>query len=52
MMYLHIGTAFYCLFMSFFVQTKNWQSTLLFKFIPFIIGFTSAVQAVKELGLV
>lgn len=51
-MYIHIATAVCLLLFSFVMSTKNWQSAVVFKFIPFVLGFANAVLAVKELGLV
>lgn len=50
--YIHLSTAFCLLLFSFVMTTKNWQSAVVFKFIPFVLGFANAVLAVKELGLV
>lgn len=39
------------IFFSFIAQTKNFQSTLVFKAIPFIGGATLTLMSLKEYGL-
>lgn len=41
----------YLLFVSFILNTKNFMSSLLFKFVPFVLGASSVFAGFKLLGI-
>lgn len=48
--YILLISGLYSILMSFVLNTKNWKSALMFKFIPFIFGMVQLIIGLQLTG--